>query len=86
MFLIRHIVSKHFRMFFRFSGRRSLRARVPHMTRRVVLPSKVIPSPGRLGQFVANIVFGTCVSETAKCSKSVNAFGPTGFFSRVMGS
>ena len=50
------------------------------MTRRAVLPSRVIPSPGRLCKSVAKIVFGTLVSETAKCLKSVNSFGPTVFF------
>ena len=50
------------------------------MTRRAVLPSRVIPLPGRLGQFMAKIVFITLASKTLKCSKSVNSFGPTIFF------
>ena len=62
------------------AGGRLLRARVPHMFRRAVLFYTVIPSPGSLGQFVVKIVLVIWVSETAKCSKSLNSFVPTRFF------
>ena len=51
------------------------------IARRAVLPSRIIPLPGRLGQFMEKIVFITLASKTLKCSKCINSFGPTIFFS-----
>ena len=89
MFLLRHIVSSFPITSVYFSGPAggcSLRARVTYMIRKAFLPSRVIPSPGHLGKFVAKIVLNTWASETAKWSKSVNSFGPTVFFPRVIRS
>ena len=67
------------------AGGRLLRARVPHMARRMFC-RRVIPWPGGLDEVVAKIVFVCGGCSSVSFSKSVDSFRPTVFcpcFSRM---